>query len=97
MFKDAFRILKSGGRLAISDVVASCEMPEEMKNDPALYAGCMAGASLIIDLENHMRDSGFKNIKITPKDESKDFIKDWAPDHNVTDYVLSAHIEAIKP
>lgn len=97
VFKDAFRILKSGGRLAISDVVASCEMPEEMKNDPALYAGCMAGASLIIDLENHMRDSGFKNIKITPKDESKDFIKDWAPDHNVTDYVLSAHIEAIKP
>lgn len=97
VFKDAFRILKSGGRLAISDVVASCEMPEEMKNDPALYAGCMAGASLIVDLENHMRDAGFKDIKITPKDESKDFIKDWAPDHNVTDYVLSAHIEAVKP
>ena len=97
VFNDAFRILKSGGRLAISDVVASCEMPEEMKNDPALYAGCMAGASLIVDLENFMRDAGFKDIKITPKDESKDFIKDWAPDHNVTDYVLSAHIEAIKP
>ena len=97
VFNDAFRILKSGGRLAISDVVASCEMPEEMKNDPALYAGCMAGASLIVDLENFMRDAGFKDIKITPKDESKDFIKDWAPDHNVTDHVLSAHIEAIKP
>ena len=97
VFNDAFRILKSGGRLAISDVVASCEMPEEMKNDPALYAGCMAGASLIVDLENYMRDAGFKDIKITPKDESKNFIKDWAPDHNVTDYVLSAHIEAIKP
>ena len=51
VFSDAFRILKSGGRLAISDVVASCEMPEEMKNNPALYAGCMAGASLIEDLE----------------------------------------------
>lgn len=97
VFSDAFRILKSGGRLAISDVVASCEMPEEMKNDPALYAGCMAGASLIVDLESFMHDAGFKNIKITPKDESKDFIKDWAPDHNVTDYVLSAHIEAVKP
>jgi len=97
VFSDAYRILKSGGRLAISDVVASCEMPEEMKNDPALYAGCMAGASLIHELESYMQDAGFKEIKITPKDDSKDFIKDWAPGKNVTDYVLSAHIEAIKP
>jgi len=97
VFRDAFRVLKSGGRLAISDVVASCEMPEEMKNDLALYSGCMAGASLIHELERFMQDAGFSEIKITPKDESKEFIKDWAPDTNVTDYVLSAHIEAIKP
>lgn len=97
VFSDAYRILKSGGRLAISDVVASCEMPEEMKNDPELYSGCMAGASLIDDLETYMQEAGFKKIKITPKDESKDFIKDWAPGKNVTDYVLSAHIEATKP
>jgi len=97
VFRDAFRVLKSGGRLAISDVVASCEMPEEMKNDLALYSGCMAGASLIHELEKFMQDAGFSEIKITPKDESKEFIKDWAPDTNVTDYVLSAHIEAIKP
>ena len=97
VFKDAFRILKSGGRLAISDVVASCEMPEEMKNDPLLYAGCMAGASMIEELEKFMQDAGFKQISITPKDDSKEFIKDWAPGTNVTDYVVSAHIEAIKP
>ena len=97
VFTEAFRILKSGGRLAISDVVASCEMPAEMKNDFELYSGCMAGASLIDELETFMADAGFNEIKITPKDESKDFIKDWAPGTNVTDYVLSAHIEAIKP
>lgn len=96
VFSEAFRVLKPGGRLAISDVVASCEMPEEMKNDLALYSGCMAGASLIHELESFMQDAGFKKIKITPKDESKEFIKDWAPETNVTDYVLSAHIEAIK-
>lgn len=96
VFKDAYRILKPGGRLAISDVVASCEMPEEMKNDLELYSGCMAGASLIDDLENYMQDAGFKEIKITPKDDSKDFIKDWAPGKNVTDYILSANIEAVK-
>lgn len=97
VFSEAFRILKSGGRLAISDVVASCEMPEEMKNDLELYSGCMSGASLIHELESFMADAGFNEIKITPKDETKDFIKDWAPETNVTDYVVSAHIEAIKP
>ena len=97
VFQEAYRILKPGGRLAISDVVASCEMPEEMKNDLALYSGCMAGASLIHELETFMAEAGFNEIKITPKDESKEFIKDWAPGTNVTDYVVSAHIEAVKP
>lgn len=97
VFKDAFRILKPGGRLAISDVVASCEMPEEMKNDPLLLAGCMAGASLIDELENFMIDAGFANIAINPKDESREFIKDWAPGQGVEEYVVSAHIEAVKP
>ena len=97
VFKDAFRVLKPGGRLAISDVVASCEMPEDMKNDPYLLAGCMAGASLIDELETYMLDAGFTKVSISPKDESRDFIKDWAPDRGVEDYVVSAHIEAIKP
>jgi arsenite methyltransferase len=72
-------------------------MPEEMKNDPLLHAGCMAGASLVEDLEAMMADAGFSDIRIAPKDESKEFIKDWAPGRGVEDYVLSATIEAIKP
>jgi SAM-dependent methyltransferase len=97
VFREAFRILKPGGRLAISDVVASAEMPEDMKNDPLLHAGCMAGASLIQDLESMIAAAGFAQIQIAPKDESKEFIKDWAPGRGVEDYVLSATIEAIKP
>ena len=97
VFSEAFRVLKAGGRLAISDVVASTELPEEMKKDLALYSGCMAGASLISDLQKILEDCGFENIRIAPKDESKDFIKDWAPGRGVEDYVLSAAIEAIKP
>lgn len=97
VFREAFRILKPGGRLAISDVVASAEMPEEMKNDPQLHAGCMAGAELIDDLERMIVDAGFCNVRIAPKDESREFIKDWAPGRGVEDYVLSATIEAVKP
>lgn len=97
VFSEAFRVLKPGGRLAISDIVASTELPEEMKSDLALYSGCMAGASPIAELQTILKDSGFEQINIAPKDDSKDFIKDWAPGRGVEEYVLSATIEAVKP
>ena len=97
VFRDAFRVLKPGGRLAISDVVATCEMPEEMKNDPVLHAGCMAGASMVDDLIVMMRDAGFEKVVVEPKDETREFIRDWAPGRGVEDYVVSARIEAVKP
>ncbi|MES9965567.1 MAG: arsenite methyltransferase [Candidatus Sedimenticola sp. 20ELBAFRAG] len=97
VFKDAFRVLKPGGRLAISDVVATIELPEEMRNDDQLIAGCMGNASLIDDLAEMMKAAGFCEIRIEPKDESREFIKDWAPGRGVEDYVVSATIEAIKP
>lgn len=77
VFRDAFRVLKAGGRLAISDVVATAELPDAMRQDAALIAGCMGNASLIGDLEAMMRAAGFEGIRIQPKDESKAFIADW--------------------
>lgn len=97
VFSDAFRVLKPGGRLAISDVVASAELPEALRNDRELLSGCMAGASLVSNLEAILDDSGFENIKIAPKDESKAFISDWAPGRGIEEYVVSATIEAVKP
>lgn len=97
VFKEVFRVLKKGGRLAISDVVATAELPEVMRNDPALIAGCMGNASLIDELEVMIKAAGFTQVRIASKDESRAFIRDWAPGHNVTDYVVSATIEAVKP
>lgn len=97
VFNEAFRVLKPGGRLAISDVVASMELPDEIRDDLDLYSGCMAGASQISELQSILEENGFENIHIEPKDESKEFIKDWAPGRGVEDYVLSATIEAVKP
>ena len=57
----------------------------------------MAGASMIEDLEAMMRGAGFENVCIRPKDESRGFIRDWAPGRGVEDYVVSAAIEAVKP
>lgn len=97
VFAEAFRVLKTGGRLAISDVVAGAELPDEIRDDLQLYSGCMAGASLISELETILAECGFSEIKISPQDESREFIKDWAPGRGVEDYVLSASIEAVKP
>lgn len=97
VFAEAFRTLKPGGRLAISDVVASTELPDELRKDLQLYSGCMAGASLISEIQDILNDCGYTNIRIDPKDESKEFIKDWAPGRGIEDYVLSASIEAVKP
>ncbi len=97
VFKEAFRILKPGGRLAISDVVATAKLPEEMRNDVALIAGCIGNASLIEELVAMIEKAGFTNVRIEPKDETKTFIRDWAPGSNATDYVVSAAIEGMKP
>ncbi len=97
VFRDAFRVLKPGGRLAISDVVASCELPASIRNDLELHAACVAGASQIEELKGYMREAGFEQVSIEPKDESREFIREWAPGRGVEDHVVSASIEAVKP
>jgi len=97
VFSEAFRVLKPGGRLAISDIVATTELPDSIKGDMALMTGCMAGASPINELESILTKLGFHEIRIKPKDESKEFIQDWVPGSRIEEYVLSATIEAVKP
>ena len=97
VFSEAFRVLKAGGRLAISDVVATTELPEEIRKSLAFYVGCIAGASPVTELEAILQRSGFKQIQIRPKDESREFIRSWVPESQVEDYVVSATIEAQKP
>lgn len=97
VFRETFRVLKPGGRLAISDVVATTEMPDTIKQDIALYAGCVAGALLIDEVESILKAVGFVNIRISPKDESKEIVRSWAPGRQIEDYVVSATIEALKP
>lgn len=96
VFQEAYRVLKDGGRLAISDIVLTASLPKELQSNMQLYSGCISGASAIEDLTELMQQAGFKNISITPKDDSKEFIKEWAPEYEVDEYIVSAIIQAEK-
>jgi SAM-dependent methyltransferase len=99
VYREAFRVLKPGGRLAISDVLATATLPIEIQKDLALLAACIGGAATIDDTVKMLEEAGFEDIKITPKDESRKLISQWAPGEskNAGDYVVSAYIEAVKP
>lgn len=96
VFKDAYRVLKNGGRLALSDVVATAELPEKIKNDLAMVAGCIAGAEYVEKIRAMMEEVGFQNIKLIPKDNSKEILGTWLPGKKIEDYVASFIIEGVK-
>ncbi|WP_296754805.1 arsenite methyltransferase [Thiobacillus sp.] len=97
VFHDAFRVLKPGGRLAISDIVATAPLPEELQREVALYTACVAGAANVDELTAMLAAAGFVDIRIAPKDASREFIRHWAPGRGVEDFIASASIEAVKP
>ena len=96
VLKEAYRVLKPKGRLSISDVVATAELPEHIQKDLTMMTGCIAGAEYIENIRAMIHNAGFKDIKLTPKDNSRDIISSWVPDKNVEDYVASYIIEAVK-
>lgn len=99
VYREAFRVLRPGGRIAISDVVRSAEtpLPEAMRTSMELLSGCVAGAASVGEVERMLREAGFAEIRVTTKPESREYIATWAPGSGIEDYVVSAMIEAVKP
>ena len=96
VFAEASRVLKPGGRLAISDVVAIAPIPTRMKNKLQAYSGCIAGSATVPETQRMLRKAGFIQIRIRVNENSKAFIKDWFPGSGAERFVRSSTIEAIK-
>jgi SAM-dependent methyltransferase len=66
VFREAFRVLKPGGRLAVSDVVVRGEVPSEVRRSMELWVGCLAGALEDHQYEQKLRAAGFEHIEVEP-------------------------------
>ncbi len=97
VFRDAFRVLKPGGRLAISDIVMTAALPPDMQQEVAFYTACIAGAASVDELAAMLGAAGFVDICVAPKDVSREFIRHWVPGRGVEDCIASATIEAVRP
>jgi arsenite methyltransferase len=95
VFREAFRVLKPGGRLAISDVVATAAMPPALAENVEAMTGCISGAAPVDSLRAHLRAAGFRDIQIEMRADSRAIIGRCMP--GAEDFVASATIEARKP
>ncbi len=91
VFKEAYRVLKTDGRLMVSDLVTSGELPDEIRKSFDAWAGCIAGALEKSDYLNKIAEAGFKNVKIASQ---KPYTIDLAP--QLRGKIVSIQIEAHK-
>jgi hypothetical protein len=83
--------------VAITDVVALAEIPDALRTDWELYSGCVAGASTADEIKGWLAEAGFTQIRIQPKDGSREIIAGWFPGRKIEEFLGSATIEALKP
>lgn len=107
VLREAFRVLKPGGRLAVSDVVVSGEVPSDLRKNVELWIGCIAGALQDSEYASKLRTAGFDNIEIEPTriygvEDARQVLTSQGIDvdaiaHEVSGKFMSAFIRAYKP
>jgi ubiquinone/menaquinone biosynthesis C-methylase UbiE len=92
VFREAFRVLRVGGRLAISDVVAIAPIPLELQTQAAALAGCIGGAAHIDDVRRMLAEAGFTSVEVTIAPRSAEIVNSWMA--GADRFIASATIEA---
>ena len=107
VLREAFRVLKPGGRFAVSDVVLRGEVPAEVRDSVLLWVGCIAGALQDEEYESKLAEAGFESIEIEPTriykvEDARAFLTDEGIDVDaiapqVDGKFMSAFVRATKP
>ncbi|VAW34932.1 SAM-dependent methyltransferase DSY4148 (UbiE paralog) [hydrothermal vent metagenome] len=96
VFREAYRVLKPGGRLAVSDMVTRGKFTAQERADMSAWVGCITGAEDVADMTTWMKDAGFSQISIQNKDEAGVELAESVP-HSGSAQIFSARITAVKP
>lgn len=95
VFREAFRVLRPGGRIAVSDVVAIAPIPLELQTQAAALTGCVSGAAPIDDVRAMLTAAGFVDVEVRVAPRSAEIVGSWMP--GIERFVASATIEAVRP
>jgi SAM-dependent methyltransferase len=97
VFREAFRVLRPGGRIAVTDVVATTPLPPAIAEALEAYTACVGGAAMVDDLRAWLRAAGFGEMRVGVNEASRTFIRDWVPGSGAERFVASASIKAVRP
>jgi arsenite methyltransferase len=97
VYREAFRVLKPGGRLAIADIVATSPITDQLRADLKLWASCASGACQVSELVSMLSDIGFTSVDIDLVEGSRELIRQWSPVDGLEELIVSARITAVKP
>jgi SAM-dependent methyltransferase len=97
VLKDAYRVLKPGGRLIVADIVTDGPLPDSVRSNLSLYTSCVAGATSIESYEQMLTGAGFTKIQIQPAAQGNVEIQLQDPAQPAGCTITSAMIRAEKP
>jgi len=108
VFREAFRVLRTGGKLAVTDIVTDGPLPAEIKKSLSAWAGCVAGAMDVEDYVGAIEAAGFVNVEVSPVYLERSYMEDAVEQLDLTEVVdttdeslyrsvFSAKVTAFKP